>query len=81
MKVEIKVLSQEAYASKMYLNIDFEYKGTQYTATCVYYNGDSCEDVEVYPINEPTETIDKGEIYDIAEDLLMEMSIDEHLTY
>lgn len=78
---DYKINSQEAYATTLYLNADFEYKGDKYRVTCTYFNGDGIEDIEVY--------YDDGsfiegdittEVYEIGKQIVQDMGIEEHLT-
>jgi|TARA_A100000171_G_C2006863_1_gene84479 hypothetical protein len=82
--MEYKILEQEAYVVTFTLNADFEYQGKKYSATGIYYNGDSIVDIEVF--NEEDESCIDNEIleeklFEIAKEILENMDIDKHFSY
>jgi len=70
--MKAKIIYQEAYINRLYLNIDFEYNNIKYAARCSYFNGYGFEDIEV---------LEYDPIFDIAQDLLEDMDMQKHLTF
>ena len=77
--MKYNITYQEAYASTMQLNVDFEYKEEKYRATCVYYNGSGLEDIDVYNEKHELSTPEDG-LYEIAKEIFENMDIEKHLT-
>ena len=79
--MEAKILYQEAYVNRLYLNIDFEYNDIKYAAKCSYFNGYGFEDIEVLEYDTDIEILDSDPIFDIAQDLLEDMDMQKYLTF
>ena len=80
MKAEI--LNEEAYVTTFSLNTEFKYNGKQYYASCIYYNGDGIEDIDVWNEKEdPIADYLVDDLYKIAQEIFHNMNIEKHLTY
>ena len=80
--MKYKITFQEAYASTLYLNADFEYKGKKYKVTSTYYNGSGIEEIEV--LNDDDSNIKdddfEDEVLQIGKEIVENMDIDKHIT-
>jgi len=79
--MEAKILYQEAYVNRLYLNIDFEYNNTKYKASCIYLNGCNLEDIEVLEYDTDYELLDDDPIFVIGQDLLEDMDVEKYVTF
>lgn len=79
--MEAKIIYQEAYINRLYLNIDFEYNNIKYAARCSYFNGYGFEDIEVFEYDNDDALFDDDPIFDIAQDLLEDMDMEKYLTF
>lgn len=78
--MEAKIIYQEAYINRLYLNIDFEYNNIKYKASCVYLNGCNLEDIEVLEYDTYYELFKDDPIFKIAQDLLENINIKKYIT-
>ena len=80
--MEYKILREEAFASILNLNADFEYKEKKYSVSATYLNGDSIEDIEVY--YEDGSRIKNNsleeKLLEMGKEILEDMDIDKHFT-
>ena len=79
--MEAKIIYQEAYINRLYLNIDFEYNNTKYKTSCAYFNGYGFEDIEVLEYDTGVEILENDPIFDIAQELLEDMDMEKYLTF
>lgn len=78
--MEVEIINQEAYATRFTLSVDFIYKGKRYEATCDFTDSNGTDDIVVQEVNTGIEMFE-GEIYDIAEGLLINLDIEKHITF
>ena len=80
--MKYNITFQEAYASTLYLNADFEYKGKKYKVSSRYYNGSGMEDIEVYNDDDSCIKNDalEDEILQIEVEIVENMDIEKYLT-
>jgi hypothetical protein len=79
--MKAKILYQESYVSRLYLNIDFEYDNMRYTAKCTYINGCVFEDIEILEYSTYKKLSDDNPIVNIGKELLENMDIEKHVKF
>ena len=86
--MKYKITFQEAYASILYLNADFKYKGKKYKVCSTYYNGGRTGFVygidEIEVLNDDDSCIDndalEDEILEVGKEIVENMDIEKYIT-